>query len=299
LYKGLMPALLTPFTPDGQVHQELLADLANEFVELGFHGLYLCGSTGEGLLLSEEERKTVVEVTLSAVDGRVPVIVHVGDTSTRMAENLARHARSCGADAVASIPPFYYPYSKREIIAYYRDLKKASELPLYFYNIPDLLNTSLDVQLADELFHAGIIQGMKYTHHDLLTLQGMVEACHGNLNVFSGPDEKLLPFLVMGVDGGIGTTYNSMPKLFLGLYAAWQQGDLDRARELQKKANRVIAIMAKFGMIPALKAIMRMKGWDCGDPRRPFQPLTREQREHLRVMLEKEDFFAMESEWDL
>jgi N-acetylneuraminate lyase len=294
-----MPALLTPLTPDGQVNQEMLAHLANKYIELGFHGLYLCGSTGEGLLLAEEERKTVVETTLAAVKGRIPVIVHVGDSSQAKVERLARHAEEVGADAVASIPPFYYQYTREEIMAYYQSLKSACGLPLYVYNIPSYAKTNLDIGLAHDLFSEGVIQGMKYTHHDLLTLQGIMSTCHGDLNVFSGPDDKLLPFLVMGVDGGIGTTYNCMPRLFLALYQAWQDRDLDRARELQLQANRVISVMTQFSIIPALKAVMGLKGLACGTPRRPFLPLSEEQTNRLERLLREVGFFTMERDFDL
>lgn len=300
MYTGLMPALLTPFTPEGEVNQEMLVDLVEYFIGLGMQGLYLCGSTGEGLLLTEEEREIVVDTVISTVKGRIPVIVHVADSSSRAAQRLARQARESGADAIASIPPFYYHFNAKEIAAYYRGLKDASGgLPLYFYNIPGLVNTSLDVGLARTLFADQIIQGMKYTHHDILNLQGIMEACGGELNVFSGPDEKLLSFLVMGVDGGIGTTYNCMPRLFLALYRAWNEGDLQRAQQLQHQANRVISIMANFSMIPALKSVMHFQGWEVGDPRGPFLPLTESEGEKLQEMLVQAGFFTMQRDYDL
>lgn len=294
-----MPALLTPLKKDGSVNQSMLVDLADYFIELGFSGLYLCGSTGEGLLLSEDERKTVAATIVEAVKGRVTVIVHVGHTSSRVAESLAKHARECGADAIASIPPFYYSYSKEEISSYYRGLKEASGLPLYFYDIPAAVKTSLDIELASELFSAGIIQGMKYTNHDVLTLNGIMDACQGKLNVLSGPDDKLLPYLALGVDGGIGTTYNCMPKLMLALYSSWQDGDLERAKNLQFQANRIILVMANYGIIPALKAIMRMQGKDCGDPRKPFLPLNEDQINNLKHDLDNIGFFDMERNFAL
>ena len=295
-----MPALLTPFTSEGMIHRSTLRDLVEHFIALGIDGLYLCGSTGEGLLLSEAERSLVVEIALDAVDGRIPVIVHVGDSSTRAARSLTRQARDLGADGVASIPPFYYHFTAEEVAAFYRALKEtAGDLPLYFYNIPDLINSRLDVDLARSLFEDGVIQGMKYTHHDMLTLQGIMEACGGKLNVFSGPDEKLLSFLVMGVDGGIGTTYNCMPELFLGVYRAFQAGDFERARTLQQQANRVISVMAQFNMIPALKAVMELQGWDVGPPRGPFLPLSAEDRDRLKGGLDRLGFFTLKADFDL
>jgi len=299
LFKGLIPALLTPFTAQGKLNEEMLVDLIEYDLGLGVDGFYLCGSTGEGLLLSEDERNHLAKIAVSAVRGRVPVIVHVGHTSSLAAQRLASAARKLGAEAVASIPPFYYYYGPEEITAYYRGLKEASGLPLYFYNIPALINTSLDVDLARKLFESGTIQGMKYTHHDVLTLQAIMEACEGRLNVFSGPDEKLLQFLLMGVDGGIGTTYNCMPKLFLALYQAWKDGSIERAQVLQTQANRIINVMTRFSIIPALKAVMRFTGRDCGDPRGPFLPLDEDQQNSLRKMLDDAGFFTMESDLSL
>lgn len=297
MYTGIIPALLTPFSADMQVDKKMLAKLVSYFIEQGVTGLYLCGSTGEGLLMTEDERKIVAETVVAEVSGQIPVIVHVGAPATIMAENLAKHASEVGADAIASIPPMYYMFGRLEVAAYYRRLKMAAGLPLYFYNIPVLLNVSLDSELAKTLYEEGTIQGMKYTHHDILTFRGIVEACGEGLNVFSGPDERLLNFLVMGAHGGIGTTYNCMPKLYVDLYQAWQDGDIGLAQELQYLANRIISVLAKFNMIPAVKAVMEMKGLDCGNPRGPFLPLSDRQKRELREELEKLGFFG--ADWRL
>lgn len=295
LYTGIIPALITPFTDDNKVNGQMLSQMVEYFISLGVSGFYVCGSTGEGILLSEEERKTVATVVVDETNGRVPVIVHVGAPASYMAENLATHAAKIGADAIASIPPLYYAYGKREIETYYRRIKKASNLPLFFYNIPSLINVNLDASLALSLFKEGSIQGMKYTHHDMLTFRGIIEACGDGLNVFSGPDEMLLNFLVMGSDGGIGTTYNCMPKVYVDLYNAWKNNDLGLAQELQFLANRVISIIAKFNVIPAVKAVMQMKGLDCGAPREPFLPLSDSDKEKLKSDLDAIGFFEENS----
>ncbi len=295
LYTGIIPALITPFTDDNKVSQPMLSKLVEYFISQGVSGFYVCGSTGEGILLSEEERKTVAKTVVDEANGRVPVIVHVGAPASYMAENLAAHASQIGADAIASIPPLYYVYGRKEIETYYRRIKKASNLPLYFYNIPGLININLDASLALSLFNEGSIQGMKYTHHDMLTFRGILDACGNGLNVFSGPDEMLLNFLVMGSDGGIGTTYNCMPKVYVDLYDAWINNDLALAQELQFLANRVISIIAKFNVIPAVKAVMQMKGLDCGSPREPFLPLSETNKEKLKLELDAIGFFEENS----
>ena len=291
MYSGIIPALITPFDSEGQVNTSGLRELVEHLLGCGMEGLYVCGSTGEGLLLTEKERRLVAETVVKQVAGRVPVIAHVGAVATEVAQRLARHAREAGADAVASIPPFYYGVGQDGIEAHYRRISLAAGLPLYIYNIPDATQVRITAALTHKLFEQGAIQGIKYTSYDMLTLRDIVETCGPQLNVFSGPDEMLLPFLVMGVHGGIGTTYNCMPRLFAALYAAWRAGDLARAQSLQFQIDRIILVIARYGVIPATKVAMRLQGLDCGGPRAPLVPLTDEQVARLKDELQTVGFF--------
>ena len=273
--------MLTPFCADDCVDTKGLCELAEFLLGTGINGLYLCGSTGEGLLMTEAERCLTVETVVNQVRGRVPVIVHVGAPATVMSERLAHHARLAGADAVASIPPFYYAVGKKEIMEHYRRIKQSAGLPLILYNIPGATQVDLGASLVQELYDENIAQGLKYTSYDQLSFREIVESCGPDLNVLAGPDEMLLPFLLMGAQGGIGTTYNLTPELFLSLFAAWQEGDLDQARALQYQVDRVILVIRKYGVVPAVKAAMRMRGVDCGNPRAPLLPLTEEMADKL------------------
>jgi N-acetylneuraminate lyase len=291
LFSGIIPALLTPFTLQGDVDLAALEELVEFVLAGGVSGLYLCGSAGEGLLLSEEERRSVVEVAVERVDGRVPIIVHVGALATSTSAGLARHAREAGADAVASIPPFYYPVEEKGIRAHYREIARAAELPLYAYNIPGLTHVDLGTDLIEGLFQEGVIQGVKYTSYNQLDFRKLVETCGPELNLFSGPDEMLLPFLVMGGHGGIGTTYNCFPDLFVAVYDAWRDGDVSRAQQLQYQADRFILLLRVYGVIPAVKVVTRWAGVDCGTPRMPIQPLTAEEEGQLRREVERLGLF--------
>ncbi len=287
MFSGIIPALLTPFAPDGGLNLPALEDLTEFVLEAGVDGLYLCGSAGEGLLLSEDERRAVAETVAARVSGRVPVIVHVGALATSTSARLARHAREAGADAVASIPPFYYPLGEAEILGHYREIARAADLPLYAYNIPALTNVNLGSGLLERLFREDIIQGVKYTSSNQLDFRKLVENCDGELNLFSGPDEMLLPFLVMGGHGGIGTAYNCFPDLFVGLYEAWCAGDMSRAQELQYQVDRFILCLLPFGVIPAVKRVTAWSGVDCGPPRMPLQPLSAEAERQLHRAVDR------------
>jgi N-acetylneuraminate lyase len=271
-----------------------LRDLAEFLLGRGVDGLYLCGSTGEGLLMTEEERCQVVDTVTGQVRGRVPIIVHVGAPATSVSQRLARHAHEAGADAVSSIPPFYYAVGRPEIETHYRRIAEAAGLPLYLYNIPNATQVSLEAPLVCDLVKDGVAHGLKYTSYDQLNFREVIELCGDAINVLAGPDEMLLPFLVMGAHGGIGTTYNLVPELFVDLYAAWTAGDLQKAQQLQYQIDRIILVIRKFGVIPAVKAALRLRGLDCGGPRAPLLPLAPEAMDQLERELEQAGVFALE-----
>jgi N-acetylneuraminate lyase len=292
MFSGIFPALLTPLTADDRVDTSALCGLIDFLLDHKVDGFYVCGSTGEGILLREEERRLVAETAIQHVAGRVPVIVHVGAPATPVAERLARHAKEKNADAVASVPPFYFAFRAKEIEEHYRRIARAAQLPVYVYNIPAATNVDMGADLMRTLFEEGLIQGLKYTAYDQLRFRQIVEACNGELNVFSGPDQMLLPFLAMGAHGGIGTTYNVMPGLYVELFEAWRAGNIERAQQLQFQADRIILVLHHFGTLSAAKAAMRLLGVDVGGPRAPLLPLTDEEQEQLEQELRQAGFFS-------
>ncbi len=285
MFSGVFPALVTPLSEEASVDTQALAGLTEFLLGHGVDGFYLCGSTGEGLLLSEEERRLVVETVVRQVRGRVPVVVHVGALATPVCERLAAHAHAAGADAVAAIPPFYYAVGRAGIEGHYRRIAAAAGLPLYVYSIPNATHVILPADLIRDLLLDGVIHGVKYTSYDQLGFREIIETCGDGLNLMAGPDEMLLSFLLMGAHGGIGTTYNLVPELFVSLYAAWSAGALAEAQAIQYQIDRLILILREFGVVPAVKAAMRLRGIDCGRPRAPLVPLTAAQMERLEAEL--------------
>jgi len=291
---GIIPALLTPFDEDDRVNIRVLRDLVEHLLSKGVSGFYVCGGTGEGLFMDEEERRQVAETVVDQVKGRVPVVVHVGALATRTACRLAAHAEEIRADAVSAIPPIYVKMDPENVKLHYASIAAASDLPFYVYNIPGMTGVTVGAAmmrtLVDEI---PTMRGMKYTAYDFFEMRKIIDLDDGRLNVLSGPDEMMVAAQAMGADGAIGTTYNLLPRLFLDAYEAFRAGDVVKARELQTAANRVISVFLEFRTISAIKEIARLNGFDCGAGRSPSRPLTDEERGRLREMLEEVDYVRL------
>lgn len=289
---GVMPALLTPFDDEGEINLTVVRDLVEFHLAAGLTGFYILGSTGEGLLLSEAERRLVAETVVDQVKGRVPVVVHVGALSTRAACDLATHAQEAGADATSSIPPFYFRVGVEGVKDHYKEIGTASNLPFYIYNIPATTGVDVTVDIVQDLIaEMPTLRGMKFTSYDFRRMRQIIDVDGGRLNVLSGPDEMMIAAQSMGADGAIGTTYNALPHTAVKLYEAFHAGDMATAQAMQGRLNSVINLFLQMTSISAVKEIMRLIGFDCGPGRRPFVPLTDAQKGWLKEQLEEIGFF--------
>ena len=276
---GIMPALLTPFCEDG-VDTKKAASFVRHLADCGMHGLYVGGSSGEMVLMTQDERKQLLETVVGAVGDRLTVIAHIGSTSTAAALDLARHAEKTGAHALSSVTPFYYKYSFRELKNYYERIAGATSLPVIIYNIPALTGSALSTAQLKELLSIPNVCGMKFTASDYFQFERLHTAFPDKV-FYNGSDEMLCSGLAAGADGGIGTTYNVMPGRILGIYKAFRANDAAAAMKLQSEANAVIEQILRFGVMPSCKALLKLNGWDLGVCREPFLPLPDEAIEAL------------------
>ncbi len=287
-FKGAWPALVTPFTADDRVNVAVLHELVDYFIARDAGGFYVCGSTSEGIFMSVEERQIVAETVLDRVNGRVPVIVHVGAVAATDATQLAAHAMQHGASGISSILPPLYD-STEGLLAYFRALYEAApEIPL----LPYLYGGPVDaVALMQTFMQIPSIAGTKYTGPNMHELRGIVELRAGNWTVFSGMDEQCLFAAIAGSSGNIGSTVNLFPGLYRAIHAHQQAGEFTAAYQLQLRANAVIKVLYATGKwSAALKTAMGMLGFDCGAPRLPRLPMTPAEQEKLRAQLEASDF---------
>ncbi len=276
IFKGIMPALITPLSDDGKsINEKSARELIEFHLNQGADGFYVVGSTGEGLVLPRDLREEMLEIAVSQVAGRKPVICHVAAMNFDEAVGLAKHAEKAGADAVSALPPLFFHYTTDDVYNYYKTLATATGLPFVMYNHTSAAG-GLSADAVARMFTIDNVTGVKWTINNYYELMRLKDMTHGEINVINGPDEMLLMGLSAGADAGIGTTYNVMLPQFLQIYKAFQEGDMAKAREIQYKVNRVIGCMIKHEVIPTVKNMCTKLGFPAGNATYPMTQLEGE-----------------------
>jgi N-acetylneuraminate lyase len=223
--KGIFPATVTPFGRDGGFDPQAMRRIVRHQVDAGVHGLYVCGGTGEGLLMTVEERKEAIETVLDEVAGQATVIAHIGAFRTDEMVVLARHAGEAGADAIAALPPaYFYRPDEEGLVRYYAEVADASDLRMLIYNIPARTGIAMTESLFERFLALDNIVGMKDSSGDIYSL-GHFLTIGDEPVIFEGEDTVLFPAMLAGANGGIGATHNIMPQLFMRLWDALQAKD--------------------------------------------------------------------------
>lgn len=296
--KGLIDAPFTPFTSEGEVNYAPIPAYAAMLKRNGLKGVFINGSSGEGYMLTEDERMKLAEAWIGAKpDADFKVIVHVGSTCVKSSRRLAEHAAKAGAWGIGAMAtPFPKINRVEELVKYCEEIAAgAPSLPFYYYHIPAFNGAYLS--MLDFLKAAdGRIPnfaGIKYTFESLYEYNRCRRYADGKFDMLHGQDETILPCLAMGgAQGGIGGTTNYNGRALTGIIEAWQKGDLELARELQNFSQDVIDVICRYrGNIVGGKRIMKLIGLDLGPNRTPFRNLTAEEETAMRSELEAIGFF--------
>ena len=296
-FRGLVAAPFTPFHADGSLNLDVIPAYARFLRDNGVGAAFVCGTTGEGLSLTLEERLRIAERWVGCADDRLRVIVHVGHTCLADARTLTAHAAKIGASAVSALTPcFIKPRNNAEVVNWCEAVASAAPmLPFYYYNIPSM--TGIDYPVVDFLAQAQSripsLAGVKYTHENLPDYKACVAFAQGRYDILFGRDELLLEGTDAGALGAVGSTYNYAAPLYLRLLAARAAGRATQARTLQDTAIKMIAICNAIGVthLAASKALMAMLGIDCGPVRLPLAQPEATQLATLRTRLNEIGFF--------
>lgn len=283
--KGVIPAMLTFFDKNEEIDEKVTREMTEFMINAGVHGFYLTGSTGLAYTMTGEERNRVVDIVCDQVKGRVPVIVHVGDIGTKKSIALAEHAQEAGADAISSVPPFYWGFGGDAIYNYYKDISESVDIPMIVYNVvcAGLMDKSVIARVAS----LPNVKGLKYTATTHYEMGSLKREFGDDFMVYSGCDEMAFSGLISGADGIIGSFYNVTPELYLKIYECARNGDVKQGMYLQNIGAEYICKTIALGGVPEIHTLMRWRGLDAGYSRRPFIALEDAGLEKLKNELRK------------
>ena len=293
-FTGLIAAPFTAMREDGSLDLTKVAPQARALRESGVRGAFICGTTGEGLSLSTEERLEVAEAWAEH-KGDLTLFVHVGHASLKDSQRLAAHAEEVGADAVSAMPSSPYPSTLKSAVRTCAEMAAAAPtLPFFYYHIPSLSGVAVPMRhfLPKAVDAVPTLAGVKFTFEDLMDYALCLDL-YGDLDLLFGRDELLLAGLSLGAKGAVGSTYNFAAPLYRRVMDAFAQGRSEEARAAQLEAQRVIATLLEYPGLAAFKAAMKLVGQDLGPVRPPLQRLTEAQERELLSRLEAQGFAAL------
>ena len=290
--KGVIPAMITSFKKDESINKEGIRKTVNYLISERVDGLYITGSTGETFLMSQEEKKQAIEIIVEEVNGRVPVIAHIGSIGTKITTELGQYAEKVGVDALSALPPFYYGFSNDEIFNYYKDISNSTNLPITVYNISHA--NLMDLDMLKRLASIKNVKGVKYTAPTHFNFSKIKKEIGESFKIYSGMDEMALSGLISGADGIIGSFYNLMPELFVEIYKQVKNNNINEAKKIQEKINIIILFALKKSGYPFIKMGLKWLNVDSGYVRRPFNSIIDSENENtiineLKILTKEND----------
>lgn len=282
---GIIAYPVTPFAAAG-IDTKRLGALVEKLVADGVHAIAPLGSTGELAYLDEPEFDAVVDTTMAAVGGRVPVVVGVSDVTTAKTIRRAQYAQRAGADAVMVLPVSYWKLSEREIVQHYRSIGGAIDIPIMAYNNPATSGVDMRPELLVDMFE-GIdnVTMVKESTGDLSRMRRIAELSGGRLPFYNGSNPLVLDALKAGASGWCTAAPNLRPQPCIDLYEAVRAQDLDKAQAIYDDLKPLLEFIVAGGLATTVKAGLDLLGFPVGDPRAPLLPLDDEGRAHLEALV--------------
>ena len=284
--KGIVPAMVTPITPDGKINVGALRKLTNYLIEGGVHGVFPVGSQGEFYALTFEEKKKVIETVVEETRGRVPVYAGTGAITTREAIALTQMAEAAGVSAVSVITPFFISPNENELYEFYSAIAKSTRLPILLYNNPGRTGVNMSVNFILRASKIDNIVGIKDSSGDMTLMAECIRRADKGFSVLSGRDTLIYGVLCYGGKGGIAATANVAPKIVAEIYDAFVAGDLKRSLEAQFRLAP-LRLAFDLGTFPVvIKEALNLIGIDAGVGIAPVGGIKPEAKEELKKILE-------------
>ncbi|MCT3673803.1 dihydrodipicolinate synthase family protein [Elizabethkingia anophelis] len=228
-WEGIYPAVLTPFTKDGEIDFDMFAKNTEAQIKAGVHGIILAGTLGEASALETEEKFELLKFAKAITDGRIPVILNLSENTTRSAVNYAKKAKELGADGLMLLPPMRYKADNREVVEYFKAVASATDLPILIYNNPVDYGIHVTLDMFDELINYPTIQAVKESTRDLANVTRMINRFGKRIKILGGVDTICLETLMLGADGLVAGLVDAFPNETMAMYNYVKAGEYDKA----------------------------------------------------------------------
>jgi len=284
MIRGVLPALITPFTKDNKVDKEGLQQNIDFLIKNGVSGIVPCGTTGESATLSIEEHEKVIEIAIEC--STVPVVAGTGSNNTTEALKLTRSAMDAGADAALLITPYYNKPNDRGMLAHFKKIANEVDIPIILYNVPSRTGINLKPDVVAKLAKESNIIGVKEASGNLEQVTQILELTRDeDFEVISGDDGLTLPIMALGGAGVISVVANVAPKLTVSMVEAFRKGNMEEARRLHLELAPLIrAVFLETNPIPIKKAV-ELIGLPAGDLRLPLASMSEDNERKLKTAL--------------
>lgn len=288
--EGLIAAAHTGFNPDGSVNLKVIPEQAKMLLKQKVTGVYISGTTGEGICCSIEERKAVMDAWAKAAKGKLFLIVHIGALALPDVQELGAYAVKAKMDATSIVPPnFFKPGSVDVLITYLNEaLKTSTSLPFYYYHT-GMSGVNFDMQTFLEKADGKIknLAGIKFNYADLYMYQRCLRACGGKYDITWGIDEWFAGAVALGAKSAIGSTYNYAASLYYKVWEAVKKGDLKASEKQMKRVCDIVDILVQYGGVAGGKVMCQMWGVDLGDVRLPNATISPEGKKDILKRIKK------------
>ena len=284
-FHGVFPYLVSPIDVDGNVRRDVLGRLCDDLVKSGVHGLTPLGSTGEFAYLNNAQRLTVVQTTIDAAKGRVPVVAGVASTSTADAVAQAKEYQKLGADGILAILEAYFPLADAQVESYFRSVADAVDIPVVIYTNPQFQRSDLSLDCIARLAAHPRIQYIKDASTNTGRLLSILNRCGDSIRVFSASAHIPAAVMLIGGVGWMAGPACIIPRQSVALYDLCNAGSWDEALKLQRKLWRVNEAFARYNLAACIKAALAIQGYDVGDPVLPQKALTADEHKAVEAVL--------------
>jgi len=299
--QGLIAAPFTPMDDEGKINLGAIPAYYDLLKQNEVNGAFICGSTGEGVSMTMDEKKAVAQAwaNCTANDKDFKIMTLVGGNTLADCKELALHARQIGIHSVSFTSPCYFkPASVSVLAEMCREIAAViPDMPFYYYHVPVLTNVTFPMLDLLKTVNDTVpnFAGIKYTHEDFMDFLSCMSYRNGYYDMLWGRDENMLPALSLGAKGAVGSTFNYAAPLYTDMIAAFERDDLEEAQRLQQKAIDMITLLGKYGGISTGKAYMKLLGLDCGKFRLPVSNMTDEQFESFTLDVDNLGFDTFKS----